>query len=659
MSWDEALFKLGLRLKRALSRHDPKRQDARAREARLADLHGHLTLVARALSGDPLEIKEAEQTGGFVGDILYLPRAISIAATPSENACAYLYRVAYTVTSRRLGLALPATGLTTPHFRLFCTLMAVGPTLRALEATLEMSRILRDRLFPLLLAQRPSCSTLDTVSACLEAWTQVQLGRALSEFGPCPVAHWLRRCVALTDAPCRDRDRDRDRLWHELHQCARHTPSPPVAPVALWGALMNAPADGSHQRLETPEDRASGSLPTGTELSGKPKERVRRVHLEQNDIDRDVLMHPFERIETAEEFCGVTRSLDGADELDLHAEALDELDLRDVVRSATPTASIYRADVMLDVEGGDVDGADPAPDAAFVYDEWDGKARQYKTAWCSVHVSHPPLASPRDLRAAATALAHHARVVRDVRLLLDKLRSKRVLRNRQPEGAEIDLDAVVDRYATVASGHQPDDRLYLARRRHQRDLATLVLIDLSYSTDAWIQGQRILDIAKVSALVLGEVLAQWRDRVAIAGFYSHTRRDCRFVMIKSFQTSWQRSKGAIAGLEPAGYTRIGPALRHGVSLLQGERASKKLLLLISDGKPTDYDRYEGRYGIADVRQAVREAHQARIHTHALAIDAQAKFYLPQMFGSGHFQILPHPAYLVRGLTEAYGRLSQS
>jgi nitric oxide reductase NorD protein len=396
----------------------------------------------------------------------------------------------------------------------------------------------------------------------------------------------------------------------------------------------------------------------GTELPGKPKERVRHVTLDQRDMDQDVLMHPFEKIETAEEFCGVTRTPDGADELVQHAEALDELDLRDVVRSATPTQSIYKTDLMLDVDVGDVDATHPPPTTAFVYDEWDGKARQYKPAWCTVYASHPSAPTPHDIRVAAASLSKHARIVREVRLLLDRLRSTRILRNRQPEGADIDLDAVVDRYATVTSGHQPDDRLYLSRRRHHRDLATLVLIDMSYSTDAWIQGERVLDIARDSALVLGEVLAQWRDRVAMAGFYSHTRRDCRFVLLKSFDTSWERSKGAIAGLEPTGYTRIGPALRHGMSLLQHERASKKLLILISDGKPTDYDRYEGRYGVADVRQAVREAHQARIHTYALAIDAQARLYLPQMFGSRHFQILPHPAYLVRGLAEVYSRLSR-
>jgi nitric oxide reductase NorD protein len=180
---------------------------------------------------------------------------------------------------------------------------------------------------------------------------------------------------------------------------------------------------------------------------------------------------------------------------------------------------------------------------------------------------------------------------------------------------------------------------------------------MSYSTDAWIEGHRVLDISKESILVLGEAFEGWQDRVGIGGFYSHTRRDCRFVMIKSFDEPWQRCKAALASLEPTGYTRIGPALRHGIHLLQQERAAKKLLLLISDGKPTDYDHYEGRYGIADVRQAIREATRARIYVYAFAIDMQAKLYLPHMFGAGNFCILPHPTHLVRGLSVLYHRLS--
>ena len=251
----------------------------------------------------------------------------------------------------------------------------------------------------------------------------------------------------------------------------------------------------------------------------------------------------------------------------------------------------------------------------------------------------------------------HARLIRDLRLLMEKVRSQRVLRNRQVDGAEVELDAMVDRYATVRSGHAPDDRLYLARRRQQRDLATLLLLDLSASTDAWFQGTRVLDIARESVLVLGEVLTQWHDRVAVAGFYSHTRRDCRFILLKRFAEPWTHCQAALACLEPTGYTRMGPALRHGTALLQRQPAHRKLLLLLSDGKPTDYDRYEGRYGIADVRQALREAQQARIYTYALAVDEQAKLYMPQMFGRGNFQILPHPTHLVRSLAALYRRLS--
>ena len=444
--------------------------------------------------------------------------------------------------------------------------------------------------------------------------------------------------------------------WQRFCHGLRRMSGEPAPPVVAWGLLMPVRAGLAEVAPADRRDPASPSHPSGTELPGKPKEEVRRVSLDQRDIDNDTLVQPFDKVDTAEEFTGITRTPDGADELADHAEALEELDLRDVVRSATPAHSIYKTDLVLGAEVGDMEPAEPSS-AAYVYDEWEGKTRRYKAGWCRVHVSRARPAAGHD-DVAAAMLRKHARVVGEVRLLLDKLRFTRVLRNRQPDGADIDIDAVVDRYATVRSGRQPDDRLYLARRRHTRDWVTLLLIDLSSSTDAWIQGVRVLDVAKESALVLGDVLAQWNDRVGIAGFYSHTRRDCRFVVVKPFDADWLRCRGALAGLEPEGYTRIGPALRHGVALLQRERAARKLLLVLSDGKPVDYDRYEGRYGIADVRQAIREAHQAHIHTYALAIDVQAKLYLPQMFGDGSFQILPHPTHLVRGLAELYGQLAR-
>ena len=561
------------------------------------------------LSGTPLDIQEAEQAGGFAGDVLYLPSAMSFAEDPEANVLAYLYRVAYTVTSRQLGCVLsaeppPAVTLTT-----LSTLLAVPPTLAALEATLPMTRELRQRFFPLVLRDRPPVLTLSTPAALLEAFTQVLLGRDPEVWRDQEREHtsgweWLQRSVTRAR---QGHGSAAHTLYASLLHSAAHKDTAPVAPVMLWGQLMPAPPGPASKAPE--ETVPQTSLPTGTEQRGKTKEQVRRVDLDRQDIDNDVLIHTFEKVETAEEFCGVTRTPDGADALALHAEALDALDLRDVVRSHTRTRSIYRADVTLDVAVGEVEAAETSDTPRFLYDEWDAKARRYKPAWCRVYVTRPPplATSSAGSTYAAAVLRKHAKHVRDLRTAFDRLRAVRVLKNRQPDGGEVDIDALIDRYATVRSGRQPNDKLYLVRRRQRRDLVTLLLLDLSASTDAWIKGHRVLDVARESLLVLGEVLSLYRDQVGIGGFYSHTRRDCRFVILKDFAEPWSQCKATLASVEPTGYTRIGPAIRHGIALLEQQKAAQKLLLLISDGKPTDYDRYEGRYGIADVRQAIREA----------------------------------------------------
>src|SRR5690606_33571733 len=104
---------------------------------------------------------------------------------------------------------------------------------------------------------------------------------------------------------------------------------------------------------------------------------------------------------------------------------------------------------------------------------------------------------------------------------------------------------------------------------------------------------------------------------------------------------------------PGGYTRIGAALRHATHLLEGERAKNKLLLLLSDGKPIDYDRYEGRYGVEDVRKAVLEARQRDVRVFGLAVEKEAKLHLARMLGRGSYRILPRPGLLPEAMAEVF------
>ena len=146
---------------------------------------------------------------------------------------------------------------------------------------------------------------------------------------------------------------------------------------------------------------------------------------------------------------------------------------------------------------------------------------------------------------------------------------------------------------------------------------------------------------------------------SISGFYSKTRNYATFTTLKDFDENWNHARYRIGEIQPAGYTRIGVALRHMASLIASRPAKNKWLVLLSDGKPNDFDRYEGRYGVEDVKKALSEMNQAKINYYALAIEANAKFYLPQMFGANHFQILSSPNELIGSLVKLYEQIKYS
>jgi len=179
---------------------------------------------------------------------------------------------------------------------------------------------------------------------------------------------------------------------------------------------------------------------------------------------------------------------------------------------------------------------------------------------------------------------------------------------------------------------------------------------MSLSADSWIDNKRVLDVSRDAILTLGEVATALGDPLQIHGFASNTRNHCRVWTVKSWGEPWSVGRGRLGALVPQGYTRIGPAVRHAVSELQSVKARKRLLFVITDGKPTDFDRYEGEYGRADVRQAVREARQQGTEVHVLGIDPSAVGALPAMFGPRGWTLLRDINRLPEALVEAYGKV---
>lgn len=425
--------------------------------------------------------------------------------------------------------------------------------------------------------------------------------------------------------------------------------------VDFWETIGALPDSQVSRRPEAaPVSPQADNLPSeiATEIRGKGQAEVEVLAAQALDAPGvEMPEHVFEKVETIEEYEGTPRKTDDDDALKEHEDALDELQMRQLLRTPERPRSIYRSDVILDGFSFEV-GHDGAP-AGIPYPEWDHALRKYRPDWCRVV---PSRATRGDAAWSRRNGIKHRATIQRLRRQMASLRSDLLRMRRQPAGPDFDLDAVIQAEVLRRTGGTPGELLYTDVRRDLHDVAALILLDESYSTDAYLNNERVLDVITETIWCVGEVLGDAVEKFAVASFSSNTRRACRFTTLKSFAEPWAKARDRLGALEPCGYTRIGPALRHAQELLARQKASRKIVLLVTDGRPCDYDRYEGVYGIKDVKKAIETGRQNGIQTHAFAVEKQAAEYFPAMFTQHSYDIVPTPARLTETMCRLFARL---
>ena len=612
LDWEMGIFR-GLRgLWRTVRPDTPDHPHA----ARLETYLSRLSALAGVLSGDALRVRPARSAGGLRGRDLLLPVELHLGPTHEDNYSIYVLRV------------------------------AAGATLwRERHAHSRPSDILE--------------------------WLQLCDGVARRSAKKWPMfapVHDKARRWELDARPPLDGLRGRARLDEEIRQAALRGEAPwenaafreAVAapprrsrgqsePILLWGEpiLFEVAIVDTVEVGETPDASPS------TEMEAHAVEDLRVLVLDEEGA-KELPSHVFEKVETLEEFDGGITKSDAEDDLADHSEALEEVDLRDLIRGGEQAQSVYRADIIMDIGIPDVSRM-ATDETGIPYDEWDYRKKAYRKAWTTVYETAIPRGG--GIEWARHARAKHHRTIEDLFGRLLRHRERLRAQNRQLDGELYDLDALVDERAAARGGRGGSGRLYIRKDRRTRDCATTVLLDISLSTDSYVDNQRVIDVAREAVLVLATVSERLGDELRVLAFASHTRNQVRVWEVKSWGESWDEGARRLGLLEPQGYTRIGPAIRHACADLAASYAKRKLLLLISDGKPSDFDKYEGRYGVADVRRAVQEAHKVGVHVHGLAVEARARDYLPAMLGAGAWHLLPHADHLPELLTAIYGRLT--
>ena len=428
-----------------------------------------------------------------------------------------------------------------------------------------------------------------------------------------------------------------------------------LSAVWYWGRARRAieGIDATSNVEETSDTKPPGRRRVA-EMRRRP--HIREAAEDEDDAGKGTwVIRPDEPQESVEDPLGLQRPADRADDLDPESlgDSLSELPEARVVRTPGQAKEILRGGDELPRTSRET--VSEASAGSIAYPEWDYRIAAYRPRVAIVREVVPRVGDPAW---AQGALARHRRLVWRVRSRFERLRSRRVRIARQTEGAELDIAEYVAAAADARAGVAADDRLYIDVRPGRRELSVALLVDVSASTDSWVSGhQRIVDVEKDALLVVCEALAALGDRFAILAFAGEGAEHVSIVSVKRFEEhATEVVRQRIAALESDGYTRIGAAIRHATAGLTRHFTARRLLLILSDGKPNDVDAYDGRYGIEDARQAVAEARRQGIDTFCLTVDREAPRYAPRIFGRAGFAVLRRPDQLPEVLIEVLRRL---
>ncbi|WP_136476816.1 nitric oxide reductase activation protein NorD [Pseudomonas sp. DG56-2] len=414
-------------------------------------------------------------------------------------------------------------------------------------------------------------------------------------------------------------------------------------PVPLWlYPPLHMPGAQAGELEDTDEHLAT---PPGEQRSG----RKRATRIDETRREGGLLIVRLENLFSWTEHVDLDRWSDDSEDPDA-ARVADDLDQLTLSRTRLRKGGGLK--LHLDLPPADVD--DIPLGEGIKLPEWD-----YRTGRLQPNFVNLQMFEPRDSQAQPLPPRLQP-AARRLQRQFELLRNDRQWLRQQPQGSELDLQAWMDFYVERSHGQCAERGLFLAQRQTRRDLACLLLADVSMSTDAHINDEsRVIEVIRDSLLLFGETLSTLGDDFALYGFSSLRRQQVRLQALKTFEQRYDDStRGKIQGLTPGYYTRMGAAIRQATRLLGASKRRRKLLLLVTDGKPNDLDLYEGRYGVEDTREAVREARRQGLIPFCITIDRKAQEYLPYMFGSNGYSLIRQPEQLPLRLPQLYRQLTQ-
>ena len=346
-----------------------------------------------------------------------------------------------------------------------------------------------------------------------------------------------------------------------------------------------------------------------------------------------------------------------------HVTTMDMVNELDCELAGDDAQEIWVLDqpFYLDQEGrtiNELEGKEPVSEP-YHYQEWDYNVQLHRPNWATVLEKRQKQGDPEEID---RILTENKPVAARLRHIIDAMQPEGVQRfRRQEDGEEIDLNAAIRAMIDMRMGQTPDTRINIRIVRKVRDLAVLVLLDLSESTNEKLGGSEkpVIQLAREATSLLSWAIDRVGDPFAIHGFSSDGRHDVQYFRFKDFDDHYgDEAKARLAGMQGGLSTRMGAALRHAASFLLKQPEQKKLILLVSDGEPADIDVRDPQYLRHDTKKAVEELATRGVRTFCLTLDPNADDYVARIFGPKGYMVVDHVNRLPERLPLLYAGLTR-
>ncbi len=572
-------------------------------------------ILASALAKYNITILSSkDETGSYYEKNIILPKKINITLNKKANKQCYIYKILFSLTSSSFNF-YNRQNKDNYDYKIITSIITIKNIHRNLFKEYNKTKELIKFLYPIVNKTRPNLTYLTGRQLLIEI-----IIRKLTYEKPPNTTNltdkeklWLFNLENTCNVNNKNMSKHADNIYQDL--CDIHKKYTNIKLYLLWGYLY----EKNDQKIQNLiKNKLTNQIKKKQQKINKsPKQKIIKI----KDKTTKNLNSIFDYKKTYDNYTNGNKSTE-------HGDISENINPESLTKTSDKSNLFIKSNIIKHVETNNTTNENNLIKKV-LYKEWDYKKNVYKNNWCHLFIKNL-IKNRKEYKTNTNKINTD---IRQFQQYFKIIINKKIWQNKKTDGNDIDIDSIIDNFNEIKNN--TFNKVYKHKKKIMKNISILILIDSSLSTESYINNEQTFKKIKTIANIMASGFDILNNRFLVATFYSNTRYDCRYLILKNFKDKWRETVSTLDKLKPNGYTRIGPAIRHSISILKKTKAEKKVIILLSDGTPTDYDEYEGLYGLNDIKKTINESNKNKIALKSILINNCKNQNFKKIFGSSN------------------------